>query len=227
MNYTILNLRRIIDYNYSQYKTQRDSLSRREENLKDKTISSFKLLIIFPAAAVITYILALFVTSLTSSFGRNDATSLIIGLLFVASLFSLIIAILYVPIQAKVFFDNLHRYWTLTEKLKPDFIDIKSRVKSFRAERSFLDERIKEIEDFNRKYEAIYGLTSEKPLETSEDEETDAAMAEEMRSLSIFKDYHAEDSLVLHEGMTKYMIVLFLVILIAAMFFVARTMLGK
>jgi hypothetical protein len=212
MNYTIANLKNQIDYNYQGYKDQKKGLQLRKNQLKKSVRHSLIALLIIPVTSFILGSLAFFLTevqisAVETSF-ENTIFSMIITIFSFVGIFGMVVSAFWCPLQLKVFLDTLHKYNLLNGKYLPDFINIKTDYVTFNEEEKFLNRKISEIDHFYTKFNAIYDSD-----DYESDEETDAAIIDEMRSLSIWVNYSSECSIIMHDGMIKY--IQFLIIFIS------------
>ncbi len=216
-------LKQQIDYNYEQYRQQKISMAYRKYELEKNIKDAFIIWLIEPAICIISIGISYFLAGNMYIGGKVilNIFKCLSGFLLAVGLILMVISIIWIPVGLKNVMDYVHRYEVLTGHTLPDFIHIKSDTVTFNMEKKFLEERISEIEKFNEKYDKLCDSGSENP------EDDNCEIADEMIGLSIFREYRADESVVFHDDMIRFIQIFFGILIFLLLYGVAKTFLPR
>lgn len=206
-----------IDYNYKRYKEQLDSLEDRKAALvKDKN-DSFNMFLMILFAPVVIFLLMELFTYLGSKHGFFGLFA--ITFLVMIPIAVIICEFMLLPAAARNLVNNLYRVKVMNlpstgfKHGKPNNMNNSGRggswnnggqIITFVDEKKYLLARISEIEAFNRRIES-FGLDQKGGkfklgVASGELSASDMRILEEMRELSVFRDYKATVSEIKREA---------------------------
>ena len=190
-----------IDYNYRRYKEQLVSLETRKQNLKKDKNESLKMLLQIMFAPVGVLILMQIFTILGAAYGVFGLFDL--GFLILLPIAVIVCEFFLLPAAARNLVNSIHREKVLNNPGQENENAIKNgkikntenRIITFVDEKKFLCNQIHKIEDFYERIEKDgidqKGGKFRLGAASGELSDVDRRILDEMRGMSVFRDYKA------------------------------------
>ncbi|MBO4591681.1 MAG: hypothetical protein J5684_03865 [Eubacterium sp.] len=192
-----------IDYNYSRYKEQLVILEQRKQNLLKDKKDSLRMLLIIMLTPVGIYVLFQIFAFLGAVYGLFN---LLAGILIICLPISVIICEFFMlPAAARNYINNIYRDKVLNLPGKGN------NIITFVDEKNFIYTKLREIERFYERIEK-YGIDQKGGkmklgAYSGELLDADREILEEMRGMSLFKDYKATVSELKREASAAWLII--------------------